>query len=150
MKAKENTDSQLPPLIFFKFTIKNLNDSEKIFTCRRSKDDYIKSEMYIYDTIKKSKIELFSSSIRFIKFREIVEIEAEINIRSNAEIFKLDKSFLKKLDYTGEKKKIDDILVRLKKNSVIIYSQDTSDLSYFRLQNSNITSLKKKDYKILW
>jgi hypothetical protein len=150
LKAIDNTDSELPPSLFLKFNITNNTNSDKIFFCRADKFDYLKTRMYILDTIQKSKIELFSSDIQIIKSKENIEIEAKINIRSNVCIFNLDKSFFKKFDFTGDKKKLDDILISIKKNSVVIYSQDTSDLSYFRLQNPKIKPLKKKEYKILW
>lgn len=137
----ENADAKKPPILLLNYTLKNLDDDVKIFTAKGSQFDETKSVLFLFDSVRKIKLPLYSNHIEFINPNSKIKISAFIDFNEHQDYFKFPNKFLNKLDYASDSIFLRRISEDLIKNSCFYYKQDTSDLQSYRLQNKDVTAI---------
>lgn len=145
LKEPKGSESELPPILYLEFSVKNFTNFEKILPIKSSKFDKQGSSMFVFDSINNRILPIFCDDVIILKPNSKQNFKCGVKLRKNNIFFNIDDEKLTPrldMDYTIHKKYFEEKCNSVIKNAILFYVHDSTDVNYYTQENKKITGFK--------
>jgi len=148
LKADPETDSTLPPIVYFMFDVNNNSAQKKVFIAKGNKFDGNKSEIILLDTVLNKIIPIYSESVTILLPKQHRKISAYVKLKDMANNLDMENTLLNESNILKNSELIKYKLRHIISRSLIIYNQEIEEAINQKILDNEVEPFEQDLIKI--